>query len=71
MTRIQQYTPARIGQTRADRHGMTVILADFASAGRYLCEYPQSDGDTSKLRPRTIEQLYPTVISGPLANYRR
>jgi len=65
MTRIEQRAPARIGQTRADRQGQTIILADFASAGRYLCEYPQSGGDTFAMSPQTIEQLYPIIVSEP------
>ena len=63
--------PARLGQTRADAQGQTIIVVGVTTAGRYLCEYPQSGGATNKLDPRTIVQLYPTVISGPLANYRR
>ena len=65
MTRIEQYTPARIGQTRADRQGRAIILADFASAGRYLCEYPQTDGDRLVMSPQTIEQIYPIIVSEP------
>ena len=57
--------PARLGQTRADAQGQTIILADFASAGRYLCEYPQSDGDTLVMSPQTIEQIYPIIVSEP------
>ena len=65
MTRIEQYTPARLGQTRADHQWQTIILVDLASAGRYLCEYPQMDGDTFVMSPQTIEQLYPIIVSEP------
>lgn len=57
--------PARIGQTRADKQGGTIILAGFASQARYVCEYPQLDGETHIYSAQTIEQLYPIIVSEP------
>lgn len=52
-----------VGQVRADRKGGTIIVRALTPSTRYLCEYPQLDGECTLLGEQTIRELYVDVVS--------
>lgn len=53
----------RTGQARRDKQGGTIIVGQVVPGGRYVCEYPQLDGETVTMSPSVITALYPILIS--------
>lgn len=51
------------GQIRRDKRGATIIVAQLAPDARYVCEYPQLEGETSILSEGLIAAFYPIVVS--------
>lgn len=55
--------PVRVGQTRADKHGATIIVTGPVPPERFTVEYPGLDGEVAILGAPVIEQIYPIIVS--------
>ncbi|HEY1716197.1 MAG TPA: hypothetical protein VGG07_25090 [Solirubrobacteraceae bacterium] len=64
MTPSPTSDPIAVGQVRADWHGYTVRIDAVRSDGRFMASYPDYPGEHVVLSVRTIDRLYPRVVSG-------